>query len=287
MEPMANQVMWLLKSTDGPDAGKHEQLAKCAFKLMDDSPGLFFVFYKSLRSFLGSNGFNSERLPALQHISDALDLTLMRLWKDMPNVGAYKGGKRKPMSDWIEAQNEFSSTFYALFANQGVIGPAATRSCNIFTSYHFSGSGSQVLQDLVCLHHPGHCDTQAPSFFSVKGATPIMPSHVTAGNQLSTLTVYFMAFGNWEAHLKLYPDAKYIRETEYHLLFLEGHFCPKESCAAWLKRTIFLSSKEMNNLVFQRQQRHCTYLPKGCSSDLVPLLHRWPQNKEIGGKEPM
>jgi hypothetical protein len=31
-----------------------------------------------------------------------------------------------------------------------------------------------------------------------------------------------MAFGNWEAHLKLYPDSKYIRETEYHLLFLDS-----------------------------------------------------------------
>jgi hypothetical protein len=31
-----------------------------------------------------------------------------------------------------------------------------------------------------------------------------------------------MAFGNWEAHLKLYPDSKYIREMEYHLLFLDG-----------------------------------------------------------------
>jgi hypothetical protein len=27
---------------------------------------------------------------------------------------AYKGGERKPMSDWVEAQNKFSSTLFAL-----------------------------------------------------------------------------------------------------------------------------------------------------------------------------
>jgi hypothetical protein len=125
----------------------------------------------------------------------------------MPGVGTYKGREQKPMSDWVEA----------LFASQGVIGIAATQSCNILVSYQFSSSGSQVLQDLICLHHPGHRDTQAISFLSVKGATPLMLVHVTAGDQLGTLT-----FGNWEAHLKLYPDSKYIHETEYHFLFLAG-----------------------------------------------------------------
>jgi hypothetical protein len=99
----------------------------------------------------------------------------------------------------------FRHSAYGLLASQGVIGLAATQSCNILVSYQFLGSGSQVLQDLVCLYHPGHCDTQAASFLSVKGATPLMPSHVTARNQLSTLMVYFMVFGNWEAHLKVSP----------------------------------------------------------------------------------
>jgi hypothetical protein len=31
-----------------------------------------------------------------------------------------------------------------------------------------------------------------------------------------------MDFGNWEAHLNLYPDAQQLRETEYHVLFLDG-----------------------------------------------------------------
>jgi hypothetical protein len=57
--------MWLQKSIDGPYAGKHARLVKCAFKLMDDLPGAFFVFYNSLRLFLGSNVFHSNLLPAL------------------------------------------------------------------------------------------------------------------------------------------------------------------------------------------------------------------------------
>jgi hypothetical protein len=62
----------------------------------------------------------------LQHISDTLDLNLTPIWKDMPRVGAYKGGEQKPKSDWVEAHNEFSSTLFALFASQGIIGIAAT-----------------------------------------------------------------------------------------------------------------------------------------------------------------
>jgi hypothetical protein len=172
---MANQVEWLVSSINGPYAGKHEQLAKCSFKLVDDSAGaFFFVFYNSLKSFLGSNGFNLELLPALQRILKTLDLTLTPIHTDMPCVGAYGGGKKKPVIDWIEAHNEFTSTLYALFAIQGVIAPAATCSCHVLVSYQFTGSGSQVLQDLISLHHPGHIDTQAPAFLTVKNATPIM-----------------------------------------------------------------------------------------------------------------
>jgi hypothetical protein len=164
----------------------------------------------------------------------------------MPRVGAYGGGEKKPMIDWIEAHNEFSSTLYALFASQGVIAPAATCSRNVLVSYQFTGSGSQVLQDLISLHHPGHIDTQAPAFLTVKNATPIMALHVAVGNHLGALSIYFMDFGNWEAHLKLYPDAQQLRETEYHVLFLDG-------------LTLVLKSqvqKERNDLlVFQRDHR--------------------------------
>jgi hypothetical protein len=246
MVPMANQVMWLHKSIDGPYAGKHERLAKCAFKLLDDLPGTFFVFYNLTRSFLGSTGFHPELLPALQHISELVNLTLTPIHLDMPRVGEYGGGERKPMSDWIEAHNEFNSTLYALFASQGVIGPAATRSRNILVSYQFSGSGVQVLQDLICLHHPGHKEMQAPAFMAIRTAVPTMPLNVATGEQLSSLTVYFMAFGNWEAHLKLYPDARYIRESEYHLLFLNG-------LAPVLRNQVLQEKNDL--LVFQRDHR--------------------------------
>jgi hypothetical protein len=59
--------------------------------------------------------------------------------------------------------------------------------------------------------------TQAPAFENVQANIPIMPANVNVGEQLNYLTVYFMAFGNWVAHIKLYVDAKYMRETSYHL----------------------------------------------------------------------
>jgi hypothetical protein len=124
----------------------------------------------------------------------------------MPHVGAYEGGKKNPMFDWIESHNVFSGTLYALLACHGVIATAATRSSNILVA--FSGSRLQVLQDLMCLHHPRHILTQAPSFDSVKAGIPIMQANVSAGEPLNQLTVYFMAFGNWEAHPKLYAEAK-------------------------------------------------------------------------------
>jgi hypothetical protein len=122
-------------------------------------------------------------------------------------------GSKNPMFDWIKAQNEFSGTLYALLASHGVIATSVTRSSNILVAYQFSGSGLQVLQDLLCLHHPRHIMTQAPAFENVKASIPIMPANFNAGDQLNYLTVYFMAFGNWEAHIKLYADAKYMRET--------------------------------------------------------------------------
>jgi hypothetical protein len=57
--------------------------------------------------------------------------------------------------------------------------------------------------------------TQAPEFENVKASIPIMPANVFAGEQLNNLTVYFMAFGSWEAYIKLYADAKYMRERHH------------------------------------------------------------------------
>jgi hypothetical protein len=78
-----------------------------------------------------------------------------------------------------------------------------------------------------------------------------MPHQVPSSDQLGVLTVYFMAFGNWEAHLKLYPDSKYMQEREYHLLFLDG-------LTPVLKNQI---QQEKNDLlVFQ--QDHCLSFPE-------------------------
>ena len=166
-------------------------------------------------------------LPFTTH-SDPTLLAMVTRWiwqslQSLPKVGAYDGGDKKPMFDWTEAHNELSQTPYALFASHGMIAISTVQSANMLASYQFSGSGLQVLQDLLCLHHPWHSHTQAPPFLSVKGTVPVMPlATVITGDQLASFTRYFMAFGNWEAHLKLYPDAKYMRETDFHLLFLDG-----------------------------------------------------------------
>ena len=126
------------------------------------------------------------------------------------------------MFEWTEAHNKFSSTLYALLASQGVISSSGARSSSILVSNQFNGNGAQVMQDLLCLHHPRHNLTQVPAFLSVKGSVPIMSMNVAAGEQLSGLSRYFQAFSNWEDHLKLYPDARYLHETEYHILFIHG-----------------------------------------------------------------
>jgi hypothetical protein len=51
-----------------------------------------------------------EPLPALQFIANDLDLNYTPIHTDMPKVGAYNGGEKKPMFDWTEAHNEFSGT---------------------------------------------------------------------------------------------------------------------------------------------------------------------------------
>jgi hypothetical protein len=114
------------------------------------------------------------------------------------------------------------STLYALLASDGVIACTATRSTNILVSHQFKGSGCQVLQDLLCLHHPGHQDSHAPGFEIVKGTVPIMPTSIIPREQLAELTKYFMGFSHWESHLRLYTKSKYMHETKYHVLFIDG-----------------------------------------------------------------
>jgi hypothetical protein len=52
-----------------------------------------------------------------------------------------------------------------------------------------------------------------------------------------------MAFGNWEAHIKLHVDAKYMHGTSYHLLFIKG-------LALLLKSQVLQEKNDL--LVFQR-----------------------------------
>jgi hypothetical protein len=189
----------------------------------------------------------------------------------MPKVGAYDGGEKKPMFDWNEAHNEFSGTLYALLASEGVIGKGATRCENILVAYQFSGSGLQVLQDMMCLHHLRHIMTQAPTFTSVKSSIPLMPANVVAGDQLNLLTVYFMAFGNWEAHLKLYPDAKYMRETEFHLSFIDGLAAPLKKDRSHKKRTIFWNFVATIRQAFPRIPRRLDCTRKASINDSRPL----------------
>ena len=75
--------------------------------------------------------------------------------------------------------------------------------------------------------------TQAPHFLSILGMVPLMHTSVAAGEQLSALSKYFMDFSNWEAHLKLYPDAKYMQETEYHVLFIDGLTSVLKNMGVW------------------------------------------------------
>jgi hypothetical protein len=120
----------------------------------------------------------------------------MPIHSNIPRVGAYEGGERKLMSDWIEAHNKFSCTLYALFASQGVIGPAATPSRNILVSYQFSGSGAQILQDLVSLHHPGHKRMQSSSLHA---GLQFFPKYATTSpSRRSTWSSHRVFHGFWQ-----------------------------------------------------------------------------------------
>jgi hypothetical protein len=129
-------------------------------------------------------------------------------------VGTHDGGKKKPMTDLDNAHNKFNTMLCALLASDGVIARTATRSTYSLVSYQFMGSGCQVLQDLLCLHHPGHQDSHEPRFEIVKGTVPIMPTNLTPKEQLAKLTKYFVGFSNWESHLQLYTESKYMRKTK-------------------------------------------------------------------------
>ena len=112
---------------------------------------------------------------------------------------------------------------YALLTNKDIINKAAILSCQILLEqYQFSGNGFQILQDLLCLHHPGHVNTRAPAYSIIRDSPPTMPSSIALKDQLTELTKYYRGFCNWQTHLSLYPQAKLVKGSEYYLLFIGG-----------------------------------------------------------------
>ena len=140
----------------------------------------------------------------------------------MPPVGARHGGEIMPFEYWGQQHDNLGVTLYALLTSKDVIHASAHLSCQVLDQYQFTGNGFQVLQDLICLHHPGHVLTRAPAFSLIRDATPVMPHNVSPQDQLMELTRYYRSFSNWETHISLYPEAKLMRGTDYHLLFING-----------------------------------------------------------------
>ena len=49
-----------------------------------------------------------------------------------------------------------------------------------------------------------------------------MNSTVPPGEQVDGLMTYCLDFSNWESLTKLYHEARVLRESKYHLLFVQG-----------------------------------------------------------------
>jgi hypothetical protein len=49
-----------------------------------------------------------------------------------------------------------------------------------------------------------------------------MSPHIPAGDHVDALMGYFMHFINWEQQIQMYFEFCIIRQSEYHLLFMQG-----------------------------------------------------------------
>jgi hypothetical protein len=85
------------------------------------------------------------------------------------------------------------------------------------------------------MHHPHLNNTHAPDYMQVKEVCPRMKPHLVPGEQLESLMSYFMDFADWESQLRLYHEAKDLRDSKLHLLFIRGpaevlrlHVTPEE-----------------------------------------------------------
>ena len=173
----SNKVAWLSNSIDGPYDGKLDPLTKCAFQLPNDSPGAFYIFYGSLKSFLTGCGFNDELLPALQFVDVDLDLTKTPVGPDIPSVGAKDYGDQMPHYYWQEQHDRLSAAIFALLVSKDVINKQAGKSHKTLGYTQFRTSGFKILQHLLLMHHPRLSKTQAPGYGPIKDACPTMPTH--------------------------------------------------------------------------------------------------------------
>jgi hypothetical protein len=151
-----------------------------------------------------------------------LDLTLTPISDDIPNVGAKNGGVAMPHFYWQEQHNRLSSALYALLVSKDIIHSQAKKSLKAISSSHFVTNGFRVIQQLMRMHHPRLANNQAPLFEQVKVACPTMSPHIPAGDHVDALMGYFMDFINWEQQIQMYFESRIIRDSEYHLLFMQG-----------------------------------------------------------------
>jgi hypothetical protein len=182
-------------------------------------------------------------------VDSDLDLTNTPISSDIPNVGAKNGGVSMPHFYWQEQHNRLSSALYALLVSKDIIHKDAKKSIRTVTALHFVANGFRVIQQLMRMHHPRLANNQAPLFNQVSDAYPTVRVSISAGAHVDALMGYFMDFVNWEQQIQMYFESRIIRESEYHLLFMQG-------LAPVLRA--HLTSQEGDLHVFRA--RHCTIL---------------------------
>jgi hypothetical protein len=90
-----------------------------------------------------------------------------------------------------------------------------------------------------------------------------MKPHLVPGEQLESLMSYFMDFAGWESQLRLYHEAKDLRDSELHLLYISG-------LAEVLR--LHVTQEERDLLVFSQKYCCCKYEQKVCAYKTWVLL---------------
>jgi hypothetical protein len=141
---------------------------------------------------------------------------------NIPNVGTKNGGVAMPHFYWQGQHNRVSSALYALLVSKDIIHSQAKKSLKTISSLHFVTNGFRVIQQQMRMHHPRLANNQAPLFKQVKVACATMSLHIPAGDHVDALMGYFMDFIIWEQQIQMYFESCIIRESECHLLFMQG-----------------------------------------------------------------